>query len=50
MRTYDKFTIHYSCGCQYYIDNKEAEQMALCAYHAEFIIKIKSLWRGKEDK
>jgi len=51
MKTYDKFTIHHECGCQYYIDNNnETEQTELCPYHLQFIIKIKSLWRGEEGE
>jgi len=50
MKTYDKFTISHECGCQYYIDNNnETEQTELCPYHLQFIIKIKSLWRGEQE-
>jgi len=50
MKTYDKFTISHECGCQYYIDNREADQTELCPYHLKFIVNIKSLWRGEEEE
>jgi len=50
MKTYDEFRIHHSCGCQYYIDNRATDQTELCAYHLEFIVKIKELWEGRKGK